>query len=310
MTKKKTFRHLLRVGDLTREEILHVFERAEEIRTDPGQFRDRMARETVGLLFEKASTRTRLSFEAGIHQMAGDTVFLGGESQLARGETIEDTARIMGGYLDMVVIRTFGHDRLERFSKASPVPVLNGLTDSHHPCQALSDFAYISRIFGTLKGIRMAYVGDGNNMAHSLIEGAALLGVNLVLATPPEYRPDPQIVREAEEKTLVNGGSIAWTSDPLAAAKGARVLYTDVWTSMGQEAESTVREQTFRGYQINRDLVDAADSEAIVLHCLPAYRGKEITAEILDGPRSHVFPQAENRLHVQKSLMLFCQGKE
>ena len=310
MTKKKAFRHLLRVGDLTREEILHVFGRAEEIRTDPGRFRDRMARETVGLLFEKSSTRTRLSFEAGIHQMAGDTVFLGGESQLARGETIEDTARIMGGYLDMIVIRTFGHDRLERFSRASPVPVLNGLTDSHHPCQALSDFSYISRIFGTLKGIRMAYVGDGNNMAHSLIEGAALLGVDLVLATPTEYRPDPQIIREAEEKTLANGGSVVWTSDPLAAAKGVQVLYTDVWTSMGQEAESTVREQTFRGYQVNRELLDAAYPAVVVRHCLPAYRGKEITAEVLDGPRSHVFPQAENRLYVQKSLMLFCQGKE
>lgn len=310
MTGAKRIRHLLRVNDLTTEDILRVYDVAEAIRVEPDRFRDRMARETVGLLFEKASTRTRLSFEAGIHQMGGDTVFMGGDSQLVRGETIEDTAKIMGGYLDMVVVRTFGHDRLERFAKASAIPVLNGLTDAHHPCQALSDYSYIRRIFGALHGIRVAYVGDGNNMAHSLIEGAASLGVDLILATPEEYRPDPGIVKDAEGRARVSGGSVAWTKDPMAAAKGAHVLYTDVWTSMGQESESAVREQAFRGYQINRDLLDVADRGAIVLHCLPAYRGKEIAADVLDGPRSHVFSQAENRLYVQKSLMLFCQGKE
>ena len=309
MKSVKSVRNLLRVRDLSPEEILHVFTRTEEIRTGPDLFRDRLSRGTVGLLFEKASTRTRLSFEAGVHQLGGDTVFMGGDSQLARGETIEDTARVMSAYLDMIVIRTFGHDRIERFARAATVPVLNGLTDGHHPCQALSDFSFIRKTTGSLKGMRMVYVGDGNNMAHSLMEGAALLGVHLNLATPPDYAPDPDVFRWTSETARKTGGSVSWVEDPMEAAKGSQVLYTDVWTSMGQESESSIREQAFQGYQINRDLLSVADPDAIVLHCLPAYRGKEITDDVLEGPHSRVFLQAENRLHLQKALMLFCEGK-
>ena len=241
--------------------------------------------------------------------MGGDTVVLGGDSQLARGETIEDTARVMSGYLDMVIIRTFGHDRIERFANKAEIPVINGLTDGHHPCQALSDFSYIEKEFGKVEGVKLAYVGDGNNMAHSLMEVAALLGVHLIVSTPPGYAPDREVLRWSSEKAKKTGGSVTWMSNPMEAAQGAHVLYTDVWTSMGQEAESSIREQSFAGFQINREMLSRASSEVIVLHCLPAYRGKEVTEEVLDGPRSRVFAQAENRLHLQKALMLFCSRK-
>ena len=307
--EKKSFRHFLKVSDFQASEVREIFELTEDIRKNPGQFDHRFARKTVCLLFEKSSTRTRLSFEAGVHQMGGDTVFLGGDSQLARGETIEDTARVMSGYLDMVIIRTFGHDRIERFAKSAEIPVINGLTDGHHPCQALSDFSFIGKEFGEIKGVRMAYVGDGNNMAHSLMEAAALLGVHLIVATPPGYAPNRDVLHWSAEQARKTGGSITWMSDPMEAARGARVLYTDVWTSMGQEAESSIREQSFAGYQINQEMLSRAESDAIVLHCLPAYRGKEVTEEVLEGPRSRVFPQAENRLHLQKALMLFCSRK-
>ncbi|MHB8542531.1 MAG: ornithine carbamoyltransferase [Leptospirales bacterium] len=309
MSSGQSVRHLLRVKDLRTEEILRLFDRTEELRKRPDESGSFLLRKTVGLLFEKASTRTRLSFEAGVHQLGGNTVFLGGDSQLARGETIEDTARIMSAYLDMIVIRTFGHDRIERFSRASSVPVLNGLTDGHHPCQALSDFSFIRKTLGSLSGLRMTYVGDGNNMAHSLMEGASLLGIHLVLATPQDYAPDPELFLWTSEMAKKTGGSISWVEDPMEASKGSHVLYTDVWTSMGQESESSIREQAFRGYQLNRALLSLADKDAIVLHCLPAYRGKEITDDVLEGPHSRVFAQAENRLHFQKALILFYEGK-
>uniref|UniRef100_A0A7C3LRN7 Ornithine carbamoyltransferase n=1 Tax=Leptospirillum ferriphilum TaxID=178606 RepID=A0A7C3LRN7_9BACT len=309
MTGRAHVRHLLKVSDLDPQEILDIFELTEKVRRDPEDFGERLSRKTVGLLFEKASTRTRLSFEAGVHQMGGDTVFMGGDSQLSRGETVEDTARVMSGYLDLIVIRTFGHDRIERFAQKSGIPVINGLTDGHHPCQALSDFSFVLKETGKVRGMRMAYIGDGNNMAHSLMEAAALLGVHLVVSTPSGYAPEAGILRWSMEMARKTGGSLEWMTDPKEAAKGARVLYTDVWTSMGQEAESTIREQAFFGYQINREILSIADPDAIVLHCLPAYRGKEITEEILEGPRSRVFEQAENRLHLQKALMLYCKGK-
>ncbi|MHB1605848.1 MAG: ornithine carbamoyltransferase [Leptospirales bacterium] len=309
MSSGQSVRHLLRVKDLKTEEILRLFDRTEELRKRPDESGSFLSRKTVGLLFEKASTRTRLSFEAGVHQLGGNTVFLGGDSQLARGETIEDTARIMSAYLDMIVIRTFGHDRIERFSRASSVPVLNGLTDGHHPCQALSDFSFIRKTLGSLSGLRMTYVGDGNNMAHSLMEGASLLGIHLVLATPQDYAPDPELFLWTSEMAKKTGGSISWVEDPMEASKGSHVLYTDVWTSMGQESESSIREQAFRGYQLNRALLSLADKDVIVLHCLPAYRGKEITDDVLEGPHSRVFAQAENRLHFQKALILFYERK-
>ncbi len=308
--KKSSLRSFLTILERTPSELRGIMDLAKEIEREPGRFRDPLDWKTVGLLFEKSSTRTRLSFEAGIRQLGGGSLFLGGDIQLARGETIEDTARVMTAYLDMLVIRTFGHDRIEAFAAASGIPVINGLTDEHHPCQALSDYYYMEKSFGGLKGLRIAYVGDGNNMARSLAEGAAVLGAHLTLSSPADYSlPDGEVTR-LNRLAQESGGSVRTLSDPLEASRGAHVLYTDVWTSMGQEAESAIREKAFRGYSINRELLSVADPEAIVLHCLPAYRGKEITAEVIDGPRSRVFEQAAARLPLQKAIMMFCIGRE
>ncbi|MCL5285966.1 MAG: ornithine carbamoyltransferase [Nitrospirae bacterium] len=308
--KKSPHRSFLTLIEKTPRELRSIMDLAGRIESDPEAFRTPLAWKTVGLLFEKSSTRTRLSFEAGIRQLGGGSLFLGGDIQLARGETIEDTARVMSAYLDMLVIRTFGHERIEAFSQAAAIPVVNGLTDGHHPCQALSDFYYMEKVFGTLSGLRMTYVGDGNNMARSLAEGAALLGVKLILASPQDYQLPESEVAALNRIAHETGGSVRTLSDPREAARGAQVLYTDVWTSMGQEAESAIREKAFRGYCIDRSLLALADPEAIVMHCLPAYRGKEITAEVIDGPRSRVFEQAAARLPLQKAIMMFCLGRE
>lgn len=287
-----------------------IFALARQVEDHPEEFRTPLAWKTVGLLFEKSSTRTRLSFEAGIRQMGGGSLFLGTDIQLFRGESIEDTAKVMSAYLDMVVIRTFGHERIEAFAGAATIPVINGLTDSHHPCQALSDYYFMKKTFGALEGLPVTYVGDGNNMARSLAEGAAILGVALTLASPAAYAlPDAEI-RDLDRMARENGGTVRALPDPMEAALGARVLYTDVWTSMGQEAESIVRETAFNGYRIDGAMLSRADPDAIVMHCLPAYRGKEITAEVLDGPRSRVFAQAAARLPLQKAIMMHCLNKE
>jgi len=308
--KKSPHRSFLTLLERTSGELRSIMELARRIEAEPEGYRTPLAWKTVGLLFEKSSTRTRLSFEAGIRQLGGGSLFLGGDIQLARGETIEDTARVMSAYLDMLVIRTFGHERIEAFSAAAGIPVINGLTDGHHPCQALSDFFYMEKVFGTLPGLRVTYVGDGNNMARSLAEGAARLGVNLILASPKDYQLPEDEVGALDRIAREAGGSIRTLPDPLEASRGAQVLYTDVWTSMGQEAESAIREKAFRGYCIDRSLLGVADPEAIVMHCLPAYRGKEITAEVIDGPRSRVFEQAAARLPLQKAIMMFCMGRE
>ena len=308
--KKSQHRSFLTLLERTPRELRTIMDLAGRIDADPDGFRTPLAWKTIGLLFEKSSTRTRLSFEAGIRQLGGGSLFLGGDIQLARGETIEDTARVMSAYLDMLVIRTFGHDRIEAFSAAAAIPVINGLTDGHHPCQALSDFYFMEKVLGSLSGLRLTYVGDGNNMARSLAEGAALLGVHLTLASPPDYSLPETEVAGLDRIAKSAGGSVRTLSDPVEASRGANVLYTDVWTSMGQEAESAIREKAFRGYCIDRNLVGLADPEVIVMHCLPAYRGKEITAEVIDGPRSRVFEQAAARLPLQKAIMMFCMGRE
>ncbi|MEC4682714.1 MAG: ornithine carbamoyltransferase [Nitrospirota bacterium] len=294
----------------TSRDLRSILDLAGRVETSPEDFRTVLEWKTVGLLFEKSSTRTRLSFESGIRQMGGGSLFLGADIQLFRGESLEDTARVMSSYLDMVIVRTFAHERLSDFDSAASIPVINGLTDGHHPCQALSDYYYLEKVFGGLDGLAVTYVGDGNNMARSLAEGAALLGVHLTLASPVDYALPEKEVAELDRIAKKHGGSIRVLSDPMEAARGARALYTDVWTSMGQETESTIREKVFRGYCIDRNMLEVAASDAIVMHCLPAYRGKEITAEVLDGPRSRVFEQAAARLPLQKAIMIFCLGKE
>jgi ornithine carbamoyltransferase len=295
-------RAFTRVADWSRDELLEVLDLADELK------RLQQAREehhllpgrTLGMIFQKPSTRTRVSFEVGIYQLGGSGLYLSaGDLQLGRGETIKDTAVVLSRYLDAIMIRTFAQTDVEGLAANAAIPVINGLTDSAHPCQALADVMTIRERFGRLEGLKVVYLGDGNNVCASLMVACAKLGMNFVAATPPAYRPDEEAVRIARDA----GGSVELVEDPRAAVAGADVLYTDVWTSMGQEEERQQRLQDLVGFGIDAGLVQRAGEGAIVLHCLPAHYGEEITEEVLYGPQSAVWDQAENRLHAQKGLM-------
>jgi ornithine carbamoyltransferase len=261
---------------------------------------------SVALVFEKPSTRTRMSFQVGVHELGGHPLVIdAATTQIGRGETIEDTAAVMSRYVDAIVIRTFGQDRVERLAAAASVPVVNALTDLAHPCQALADLQTIRERRGALAGQTLTYVGDGNNMAHSLLLAGALAGMHVRVAAPEGFLPLPDLVQRAAAIAEDAGGSVQVTGDVLAAAAGADVLYTDVWASMGQEDEAIERVVAFAGYQISDQVVEAAAADVLVLHCLPAHRGEEIAASVMDGPHSAVFDQAENRLHAQKALLAF-----
>jgi ornithine carbamoyltransferase len=302
-------RDYLSVDDLDAAELLHVLDLAATLKADRTLYRDALEGKTVALIFEKASTRTRVSFEVGVDQLGARPLTLGSSDiQLGRGETIEDTGRVLSRYVDAIVLRTFEQERLEALADAASVPVINSLSDFEHPCQALADLLTIRERSGPLPGRILAYVGDGNNVAHSLLLAGAKTGMTVRVAAPTGFEPIPQIVQRAAEIAQETGGSIEVLPDPQSAVKGAHVVYTDVWASMGQEDESEERSLVFRAYQVNRPLVEAADPDAIVLHCLPAHRGLEITDEVIDGPWSAVWDQAENRLHTQKALLLLLFG--
>jgi len=255
---------------------------------------------TLAMVFQKPSNRTRVSFEVGMYQLGGHALSLSPqEIQMGKRETPSDTGRVLARYIDAIMVRTFDHEELEELAAAADVPVINGLSDSHHPCQALADLLTIREEFGTLEGIRISYVGDGNNVAHSLALGCALTGAELTIAHPEGHGPDPGVMDLAE--TL--GAAPTLTTDPREAVSGARVLYTDVWASMGQEDEAENRKKKFAPYQVNEELMNLAAEDAVFLHCLPAHRGEEVTAGVIDGPQSRVFDQAENRLHAQKALL-------
>ncbi|MHB1126633.1 MAG: ornithine carbamoyltransferase [Bacillota bacterium] len=259
---------------------------------------------TIGMIFLKHSTRTRVSFEVGICQLGGYPLFLSGQDlQLGRGETIADTARVLSRYLDGIMIRTFRHQDVEELALHADIPIINGLTDLLHPCQVLADLMTIQEKKGNLTGLKLAYVGDGNNMAHSLMIGGAKMAMEVVVASPPGYKPQPGIVSWAQADAAETGGKVTVVDDPMVAAAQADIIYTDVWTSMGQEAEREERLKIFKPYQINRELLAQAKPGALVMHCLPAHRGEEITGEVLEGPQSVVFDEAENRLHAQKAVM-------
>ncbi|MCY8823610.1 ornithine carbamoyltransferase [Bacillus atrophaeus] len=259
---------------------------------------------TLAMIFEKSSTRTRVSFEAGMAQLGGNALFLSQKDlQLGRGETVADTAKVLSGYVDAIMIRTFEHEKVEELAEHADIPVINGLTDKYHPCQALADLLTIKEIKGKLKGVKVAYIGDGNNVAHSLMVGCAKMGCDVSIASPKGYEVLDEAVNAAKEYAGVSGSSITLTADPVEAAKGADVIYSDVFTSMGQEAETNERLTVFTPYQVNASLVKHAKPDYTFLHCLPAHREEEVTAEIIDGPNSAVFKQAENRLHVQKALL-------
>ncbi len=298
-----TKRDFLTLRDLSSSEVAHILDRAKEFKTGADSNKCPLIGRSIGLLFEKASTRTRVSLEVGIYQLGGKTVYMNPkEIQIGRGETVRDTAQVLSRYLDAIIIRTYSHSTIEEFASHSSVPVINGLSDTHHPCQALGDLMTISEQKGRLKGVRLAYVGDGNNVAHSLIEAASMMGLDIALACPEGYEPSAKILEKAKQS---GSTGVAVVREPREAAKAADVLYTDVWVSMGQENEADKKKDRFRKYQINADLLSVAAKDVTVLHCLPAHRGEEITDEVMDGPHSAVFDQAENRLHTQKALLEF-----
>jgi ornithine carbamoyltransferase len=303
---KKDF---LSVYDLTRRDFDRIFSHAATLKAmlKDGIIYQPLAGKTLGMIFDKSSTRTRLSFEAGMYQLGGLAIYLNSrDTQLGRGETIADTARIVSRYLDAVMIRTFAQESVEEFARHATIPIINGLTDLMHPCQIVSDLFTIVERKSTYEGLKIAYVGDGNNMANSWIDAAAKLPFKLALACPKGYDPDARILERGKKKA---SRGVSLFRDPVRAVKNADVVYTDVWASMGQEAEQEARAKIFEGYQVNRKLMQHAKPDAIVMHCLPAHRGEEISAEILDGPRSVVWDQAENRLHVQKAILEILVGK-
>jgi len=302
-------RHFLTVTDLTRAELGALFRKAARVKRRPSAGRAALAGKTVALVFQKPSMRTRVAFEVAVLQLGGSVVYLGQEDiQLGQREPVKDVARVLSRYVDGIVVRTFAHQNAVEFAAYATVPVINGLSDLVHPCQALADLFTLQETFGRLKGLRVAYVGDGNNVLHSLLEACALFGAHAAVATPSRYRPDPAIWKAASRQAAAHGGSLRWERDPRRVVRNADAVYTDVWVSMGQERERARRLRAFKPYQLNRALLGRAPRGCRVMHCLPAHRGEEITDEVMESPRSLIFEQAENRLHVQKALLMLLLG--
>lgn len=300
-------RHFLTLNDVSRDEILEILELAHKIKQETKQkiFHPYLQNQTLGMIFEKSSTRTRVSFEVGMYQLGGSALFLSSKDiQLGRGEPVSDTARVISSMVDMIMIRTFEHSKIEEFASLSKVPVINGLTDDFHPVQLMADMMTIQEC-GLDKNLKVAYIGDGNNMTHSWILMAQQLGFELSIATPKGYEPKESILQKALQK----GAKIQCYEDPQSAVKDAAVVTTDTWISMGQEEEKEKRIRDFRGFIVDENLMSLADSRAIFLHCLPAYREHEVSSTVFEGIQSKVWQEAENRLHVQKAIMVWCDGK-
>ena len=300
-------KHLLTLHDWSAGDILETLDLAVKLKKElkAGVKHPILAGKTLAMIFTKSSTRTRVSFETGIYQLGGQGIFLSSaDIQLGRGETIYDTANVLGRYVDGIMIRTFKQSDVEDLAKYSGVPVINGLTDRVHPCQVLADLQTVAEKKGRLEGLKLAYVGDGNNMAHSYLYGCAKVGMDVAVATPKGYECDAEVVENAKNDAKASGVNLTVTYDPVEAVTNADVVCTDTWCSMGQEAEKAQRVKDFKGYQVDGGLFAKAKSDAIFLHCLPAYRGFEVTEEVIDGPRSVIFDEAENRLHAQKAVMV------
>ncbi|MEO6317149.1 MAG: ornithine carbamoyltransferase [Acidimicrobiales bacterium] len=296
---------LLRIADLSPADLEHLLVLSEQVRSDPHANADLLGGDTVITYFAKPSTRTRLSFGSAISHLGGVPEVVGpSELQLGRGETIEDTAQVVSRYARAFVIRTFADDDVQRFAAAATIPVINALTDGHHPCQALADLLTLRQRFGELRGLKVAYLGDGNNVTHSLMEACALAGVDISVATPVGYEPDPEVRAVAEDLAQRSGSRVTVTHDPLLAAAGANAVYADVWLSMGvSEDEKALRAKDLRPYQVNAAVMAEASPHALFMHCLPAHRGEEVSAEVIDGPHSVVFDEAENRMHTAQALL-------
>ena len=300
-------RNLLSIKDLNSDELKKLLELATELKSGKKSIK---CNKVLGLLFSKASTRTRVSFTVAMYQLGGQVIDLNPNvTQVSRGELLRDTARVLGRYLDVLAIRTFAQKDLETFAKYAKIPVINALTDREHPCQILADLLTVKEYFGNLDGVTLSYFGDGNNVANSLLLGCAMVGINVKIATPANYMPNKEIVEEAN--TIANGKSkVIVTNNPQVAVKDTQVLYTDVWASMGQEQETNNRIPIFKPYQVNEKLLESAADDAIVLHCLPAHRDEEITDAVIEGDRSRVWEQAENRMHAQKALLVSLLGSD
>lgn len=299
-------KHLLKLQDLSREEINSILNMADQLKYEKkhGIEHKRLAGKSLGMIFQKSSTRTRVSFEVGMYDLGGQALFLSSNDlQIGRGEPVEDTARVLSRYLDGIMIRTYKQEEVEKLAEYGSIPIINGLTDYCHPCQVLADLMTIREYKGAIQGNKLTYIGDGNNMANSLIVGGIKMGMKVSIACPKGYEPDSEIMKWAAEN-----GEFECTEDILAAAKDADVLYTDVWASMGQEAEAAERKKIFVNYQINDEVMAVAKKGAMVQHCLPAHRGEEITAKVFEEHAAEIFDEAENRLHVQKAVLVKCMG--
>ena len=297
-------KHLLKLMDLSEKEIVEILNLADQLKYEKknGIEHHILKGKTLGLIFEKSSTRTRVSFEVGMYDLGGNALFLSSRDlQIGRGEPVQDTARVLSRYLDGIMIRTYAQEEVEDLAKYGSIPIINGLTDYCHPCQVLADLMTIREHKGVLKGKKLCYIGDGNNMTNSLIVGGIKMGMAVSVACPKGYEPDAELMKWASEN-----GSFTCTDSVLEAAKDADVLYTDVWASMGQEAEAEERKKIFAGYQINYDVMAVAHADAMVMHCLPAHRGEEITEEVLEAHADEIFDEAENRLHAQKAVLVKC----
>ncbi len=302
-------RHFLTMTDLRQPELQALLREAARVKRRRATGSRARAGKTVALVFQKPSMRTRAAFEVAVAQLGGSVIYMGQDDiQLGTREPMKDVARVLSGYVDAIVLRTFAHPNVEEFAGYAACPVINGLSDLAHPCQALADLFTIQEEYGRVKGVRIAFVGDGNNVLHSLAEGAAMLGGHVVASTPSGHRPDAAIWKAAARRAKTHGGSISWEADPAEAVRGADVVYTDVWTSMGQERERAKRLKAFRSHQVNRALLKHAKPRCRVMHCLPAHRGEEISEDVMEGSQSIIFAQAENRLHSHKALLMMLLG--
>lgn len=301
---------LISIHDLTASDVDRLFALAADLKAHPGRYRDALAGKILAMIFEKSSTRTRVSFEAGMTQLGGAAQFLSSRDiQIGRGEPIYDTARVLSRYVDGIMARTFAHQTVTDLAKYATIPVINGLTDLLHPCQVLADYFTMKEKFGKTAGLKLAYVGDGNNMAHSLMYGGPKCGAHVAIATPPGYEPNAEVVANAKADAAAAGTTLLLTHSKEEAVAGAHVVYTDVWASMGQEAEQAKRVKDFAGWTVTDELMALADRDGVFMHCLPAHRGEEVAASVCDGPRSVIYDEAENRLHVQKAVMATLMGR-
>jgi ornithine carbamoyltransferase len=303
--------HLLSLNDLSVLDFENILDMSKKLKTDLNQGKPHpiLKGKTLGMIFTKSSTRTRVSFEVGMYQLGGYPLFLSNQDiQLGRGETIHDTAKVLSRYLDGIMIRTFNQSDVQDLAKYGSIPIINGLTDLMHPCQILADLFTIYEVKGNLKGLKLAYLGDGNNVANSLLHGCTKVGMHISIATPQGYECDSKIIKESLDTSKISGSQVQLTDNASIAIEGADIVYTDTWTSMGHESDKEKRTQIFKDYQVNSKLFSLAKKDAMFLHCLPAYREYEVTSEIIDGSNSYIFDEAENRLHVQKAVMSILMG--